>query len=430
MARESAAVMSPQAKLVLVCGALLLTLAMGIRQTFGLFLAPMSADLGLGREAFAFAMALQNLLWGVVQPLTGMIADRFGAVPVLLTGTAAYALGLTVMSGATSPWGLYAGGGVLVGLAMSATSFSVVLGVVGRVVAPEKRSMALGVVSAGGSFGQFIMAPVGQQLIAAEGTTGALLSLALLSLLMAPLAVGMAQRRQAGPPLAAAAGAIRPGAPEQSLGRQSLGRQARGTQSLADALGEAGRHAGFWYLTAGFFVCGFQVVFIAVHLPAYLNDLGMDPALGATALALIGFFNVIGTWSCGALGGRYSKKYLLSGLYITRALIIAVFLIAPKSEAVVVVFAAALGLLWLGTVPLTSGLVAQIFGVRYLSTLFGIVFLSHQLGSFLGVWLGGVVYDSTGSYDSIWIASILLGIIAAVLHLPIADRPLRVEATA
>jgi predicted MFS family arabinose efflux permease len=415
MARVPATVISPHAKLVLICGALLLTLAMGIRQTFGLFLAPMSAELGLGREAFAFAMAIQNLLWGAVQPLTGMIADRFGAVPVLLLGTAAYALGLTVMSGAAGPWDLYAGGGILVGLAMSATSFSVVLGVVGRVVAPEKRSMALGVVSAGGSFGQFIMAPVGQQLIAAQGTTGALITLALLSLLMAPLAIGMAQRRHAVPVPPATTATVKAIAVKQSLG---------------NALSEAGRHPGFWYLAAGFFVCGFQVVFIAVHLPAYLNDLGLDPALGATALALIGFFNVIGTWSCGALGGRYSKKYLLSSLYITRALIIAVFLAAPKTEAVVVVFAAALGLLWLGTVPLTSGLVAQIFGVRYLSTLFGIVFLSHQLGSFLGVWVGGIVYDSTGSYDSIWIASIVLGVLAALLHLPIADRPLRAEATA
>jgi predicted MFS family arabinose efflux permease len=418
-ARELAGVISSRAKLVLICGALLLTLAMGIRQTFGLFLAPMSADLGIGREAFAFAMALQNLLWGAVQPLTGMVADRFGAVPVLLVGTAAYALGLTVMSGAAGPWDLYAGGGILVGLAMSATSFSVVLGVVGRVVAPEQRSMALGVVSAGGSFGQFIMAPVGQQLIAAQGTTGALLMLALLSLLMAPLAIGMAQRRPAGPPSAAT-----------TATKTAVVKVAAVGQSLGHALGEARRHQGFWYLTAGFFVCGFQVVFIAVHLPAYLNDLGLDPALGATALALIGFFNVIGTWSCGALGGRYSKKYLLSGLYITRALIIAVFLAAPKTEAVVVGFAAVLGLLWLGTVPLTSGLVAQIFGVRYLSTLFGIVFLGHQLGSFLGVWIGGIVYDRTGSYDSIWIASIVLGVLAALLHLPIADRSLRAEATA
>lgn len=416
MTRAAMIPLSPRAKLVLVCGALLLTLAMGIRQTFGLFLAPMSTDLGLGREAFAFAMALQNLLWGALQPLTGMIADRFGAVPVLLAGTAAYALGLVVLSGAAGPWDLYAGGGVLVGLAMSATSFSIVLGVVGRVVAAERRSMALGVVSAGGSFGQFIMAPVGQQLIAAQGTTGALLSLALLSLLMAPLAIGMAQRRQ-GTVLPPAAGA------EAERGRPVP--HSAGEQSLVHALSEAGHHGGFWYLTAGFFVCGFQVVFIAVHLPAYLNDLGLDPALGATALALIGFFNIIGTWSCGALGGRYPKKVLLSSLYITRALLIAVFLVVPKTEAVVLVFAAAMGLLWLGTVPLTSGLVAQIFGVQYLSTLFGIVFLSHQLGSFLGVWMGGIVYDSTGSYDAIWMASIVLGVLAALLHLPIADRPLR-----
>lgn len=397
--------MSRRAIVALVCGAAVLTLAMGIRQTFGLFLAPMSVDLGLGREAFALAMAIQNILWGLAQPPAGILADRFGAVPVILAGTAAYAVGLVVMSGADSAWGLYAGGGVLVGLAMSATSFAVVLGAVGRAVSAERRSMALGVVSAGGSFGQFVMAPVGQQLIAAQGTAGALLALAVLSLLMAPLAVALAERKR-GPGAQMASAVV----PEQSLG---------------EALREAGGHAGFWYLTVGFFVCGFQVVFIAVHLPAYLGDLGLHPSLGATALALIGFFNIVGTWACGALGGRYSKKYLLSSLYILRALVIAVFLVAPKTQTVVLLFAAAMGLLWLGTVPLTSGLVAQIFGVRYMSTLFGVVFLSHQVGSFLGVWLGGVVYDATGSYDSIWLGSIILGLAAALLHLPIAERSLR-----
>ena len=395
--------MGRKAIIALICGALVLTLAMGIRQTFGLFLSPMSADLGIGRESFALAIAIQNILWGVVQPVTGMIADKYGAGRVVLAGTAAYVAGLVVMSGATNIWDLNLGGGVLVGLAMSCTSFAVVLGAIGRAVPAEKRSMALGIAAAGGSFGQFIMAPVGQGLIAAEGWGGALVVMALFAAMMAPLAVALAGRPAA---------------------RASTGAEAT-SQSLGEALGEAGRHAGFWYLTVGFFVCGFQVVFIAVHFPAYLNDIGLSAGLGATALALIGFFNIIGTWLCGFLGDRYSKKYLLSGLYLVRSLVIALFLLAPKTEATVMVFASAIGLLWLGTVPLTSGLVAQIFGVRYMSTLFGVVFFGHQVGSFLGVWLGGVVYDATGSYDAIWVASILLGLAAAALHLPIAERSLR-----
>lgn len=393
------------ATLALVCGALILSLAMGIRQTFGLFLTPMSFDLGLGREAFAFALAVQNLLWGVLQPISGIAADKFGPVRVLWFGTAAYAVGLLVMSGATGTAGLNLGAGVLIGLAMSCTSFAVVLGAIGRAVPAEKRSMALGVASAGGSFGQFIMAPVGQSLISSQGWAGALVTMAVLSLAMAPLAMVFATRRSTPQAASGAAEGFK--------------------QSLGEAMGEAGRHGGYWLLTTAFFVCGFQVVFIAVHLPAYLNDLGLAPSLGATALALIGFFNIIGTWLCGALGGRFSKKYLLSGLYILRAMVIAAFLMAPKTEAVVLLFASAMGVLWLGTVPLTSGLVAQIFGVRYMSTLFGIVFFGHQVGSFLGVWAGGVVYDATGSYDAIWIASIALGVLAAILHLPIAERPLR-----
>jgi MFS family permease len=395
--------MGRKATVALISGALVLTLAMGIRQTFGLFLSPMSIDLGFGRESFGLAMAIQNILWGVVQPVTGMIADKYGAGRVLLAGTAAYVAGLVVMSGATGVWGLHLGGGVLVGLAMSCTSFAVVLGAIGRAVPAEKRSMALGIASAGGSFGQFVMAPIGQGLIAAEGWGQALVVMALFAALMAPLALAMAGRPAA--PASAGAPAI--------------------SQSLGEALGEAGGHGGFWYLTVGFFVCGFQVVFIAVHLPAYLTDIGLSAGLGATALALIGFFNIVGTWLCGFLGGRYSKKYLLSSLYTLRSLVIVVFLVAPKTEATVLAFAAGIGLLWLGTVPLTSGLVAQIFGVRYMSTLFGIVFFGHQVGSFLGVWLGGVVFDATGSYDTIWIASVLLGLAAAALHLPIAERPLR-----
>jgi MFS family permease len=390
---------------VLVAGALILTLAMGIRQTFGLFLSPMSVDLGTGRESFGLAMAIQNLLWGALQPVSGMIADKYGPLRVILVGTILYVAGLVVMSGAGGALQLTIGGGLLVGMAMSCTSFAVVLGAVGRVVPAEKRSMALGVASAGGSFGQFIMAPVGQQLISSLGWPQAFLAMAGLALVMAPLALLLASPRVP--------------APHRGGGIIDF------EQSLSQAIAEAGRHRGYLYLTAGFFVCGFQVVFIAVHLPAYLTDLGLRPGLGATALALIGFFNIIGTWTCGALGGRYPKKYLLASLYTLRALVIAVFLVAPKTEATVLVFAAAMGLLWLGTVPLTSGMVAHIFGVRYMTTLFGIVFFSHQVGSFLGVWLGGVVFDATGSYDAIWIASIIIGLIAAVLHLPIPERPLR-----
>jgi len=395
--------MSRKAILALVCGAVVLTLAMGIRQTFGLFLSPMSIDLGIGRSSFALAMAVQNILWGLAQPFAGAVADRFGAGRVLAAGTAAYAAGLLMMAGATDVWGLHLGGGVLVGMAMSCTSFAVVLGAVSRAVPAEKRSMALGVASAGGSFGQFIMAPVGQSLISAQGWPGALTWMAIIALVIAPLAVVLAGRP-------ATQGAAAGGAP---------------TQTLREALAEAGSHRGYVYLTLGFFVCGFQVVFVAVHLPAYLTDIGLSAGLGATSLALIGFFNIVGTWICGVLGGRYSKKYLLSGLYVLRSLVVAAFLVAPKTEATVLAFAAAIGLLWLGTVPLTSGLVAQIFGVRYMSTLFGVVFLSHQVGSFLGAWLGGVVFDATGSYDSIWLASIALGFLAALLHVPIADRPLR-----
>ncbi len=386
---------------VIACGALILSLSLGTRQSFGLFLHPVTTDLGIGRETFAMAMAIQNILWGLFQPVTGMIADKFGAARVVLVGAALYTLGLIVMSGMTTPFELHLGAGVLIGIAMAATGFSVILGAVARKVPAERRSMALGIVSAGGSFGQFAMAPVGQALIAAQGWPGAFLILAFFATAIAPLAVAVAGR------------------PETSGAQVAMS----DSQTLPEALREAAGHRGYLYLTTGFFVCGFQVVFVAVHLPAYLLDVGLTAGTGATALALIGIFNIIGTYACGALGGRYSKKWLLSGLYILRALVIAVFLVLPKTELSVYVFAAALGLLWLGTVPLTSGLVAQIFGVRYMATLFGLVFFSHQLGSFLGVWIGGVVYDTTGSYDSVWIASIALGIAAALIHMPIAEKP-------
>lgn len=391
--------------LALVAGALILSLVMGVRQTFGLFLSPMTIDLGVGREVFALAIAIQNLLWGVLQPFAGMIADKFGPIRVLVAGTGVYCVGLIVMAGSGDAIDLYIGAGLLFGMALSCVSFSVVLGAVGRIVPADRRSMALGIAAAGGSFGQFIMPLIGLRLIDAQGWAGALTTMAILSIAMAPLALLLA-----------------PGArPETTAPSTSTGRE----QLLRHAISEAGHHRGYWYLNTGFFVCGFQVVFIAVHLPPYLGDLGFSAELGAYALMLIGFFNIVGTWACGALGDRFPKKYLLSTLYFLRAIVIALFLIAPKTEVTVLVFAACMGLLWLGTIPLTSGLVAHIFGVRYMSTLFGIVFFSHQLGSFLGVWMGGIVYDATGSYDAIWMASILLGLIAALLHLPIAERSLR-----
>ncbi len=412
-ARLTAPRLSTGALLALASGALILTLAMGIRQTFGLFMGPVCLALDIGREQFGLAMAVQNILWGAAQPFAGALADRFGALKVLLAGTFAYTGGLVLMASAGTYAMFQTGAGLLVGLGLSSVSFAVVLGAIGRAVPPQRRSAAFGLASAGGSFGQFAMAPVGQAMIAALGWSQAFLVMAGFALAMAPLALLLVRASSAGANAEATPESFRPTSSPLAEG------------GLQAALREASRHPGFWYLNAGFFVCGFQVVFIAVHLPSYLADLGLTPDLAAMALALIGFFNIIGTWGCGLLGGHYSKKRLLFALYAVRALTIAVFLAIPKTETTVLAFAAAIGLLWLGTVPLTSGLVGQIFGVRYLSTLFGLVFFSHQVGSFLGVWLGGVVYTWTGSYDAIWLASIVLGVAAAILHLPIREQALR-----
>jgi len=389
--------------LVLVCGAIILTLGLGIRASFGLFLQPMSMDLGWGRSHFSFAMALSNLIWGLAQPFFGAWADKQGAGRVVAVSGLLYAGGLALMPFSTTPLMLDASAGLMVGLGLSGVSFGVILGVVGRAFPPERRSLALGIASSGGSFGQFLMLPFGQLLISTLGWQTALLVLAGIIMATVPLAAAMMEGRR---PVATGA-----------------------QQSLNQALREAGGHSGFWYLTAGFFVCGFQVAFISVHLPAYLVDVRMTPAVGATALALIGLFNIAGSFVAGYLGGRFSKKYLLSGIYILRAVIIALFLALPVTPLTVYLFAAGIGFLWLGTVPLTNGLVAQIFGVRFVSMLFGIVFLSHQIGSFAGVWLGGYLFDATGSYNLVWIGSIALGVIAAILNLPIDERPVvRMEA--
>lgn len=386
---------------VLISGAAVLGLNMGVRQTFGLFLEPMTADLGIGRGTFALAIAVQNLLWGVMTPFFGVFADRYGAGRCLVFGGVAYAAGILVMALGDSVFALNLGAGIMVGMAVSASGFPLVLAAVARAFPAERRSFALGIASAGGSAGQFLLLPLSQVLIGGLGWVNALLILAALAFLIVPLAAALT-----GKPAAVGIGA----------------------QSLGGAVDEARRHRGYWLLNGGFFVCGFHVAFVAIHLPAYITSLGFDPFVGATALGLIGFFNIIGGLLAGYLGGRYRKKYLLSGIYLARAIAIALFLLAPKSQTSVWLFAASFGLLWLSTVPLTSGLVGDIFGARFLATLFGIVMFSHQIGAFFGAWLGGLSYDLTGSYDAVWVLAIALGVIAAILHVPIADRPLAAAA--
>ena len=387
--------LSRAAVMAIACGAFILLLSFGIRSNFGLFLQPMSLEFGWGREVFALAMAMQNLLWGISQPFVGAIADKWGTARTVVGGGLLYALGVYLMSTTASPPELYFSGGVLIGLALSGTSFGVVLAAVGRSVPPERRSVALGITTAVGSLGQFLLPPIGQAFLSAYGWQTALLLLALGSLAMV-----------------LAAGGVR--------GRMAT--LAHGEQTIREALEEARRHSGYLYLTAGFFVCGWHVAFIAVHLPAYLADGGLSTEIAAWCLALVGLCNVIGSYVAGVLGGRFSKRYCLSALYAARSVLILAFIALPLSAASALTFSALIGLLWLSTVPLTSGLVAQIFGPRYMATLFGIVFLSHQIGSFLGIWLGGYLYDAYGSYDVIWWLSIALGLVAALLHWPIDER--------
>lgn len=386
---------------LLICGAAIVTLSMGVRHGFGLWLTPITVDRGWTRETFAFAMAVQNLVWGLAGPLVGMLADRHGALRVLGAGALLYALGLAGMALAGAPTAFLLSSGGLIGLAQAGTTYAVVYGVIGRHVPVERRSWAMGLTAAAGSFGQFLMVPLASGLIDGLGWQQALLLMAGAVLLILPLAWGLRE-----PPRAAAA----PGeAPAQGAGA-----------AIREALGER----RFLLLTAGYFVCGFQVVFIGVHLPSYLRDhgLGLDVATGA--LALIGLFNVIGTYLAGLIGQRHSKPRLLAAIYALRSGVIVVFLLAPLSALSVYLFAAAMGLLWLSTVPPTNALVAQIFGVRHLSMLGGTVFLSHQLGSFLGVWLGGWLYDRQGSYDAVWGLCIVLGLVAALLNLPVRETPL------
>ena len=382
---------------VLICGAAIVTLSMGIRHGFGLWLQPITQAQGWSRETFAFAIALQNLAWGVSGIFAGMLADRFGAFKVVIGGSILYALGLTGMAAAPTPLLFSASAGVLIGMAQAGTTYAVIYGVIGRNVSPEKRSWAMGVAAAAGSFGQFLMVPTEGFLISAFGWKEALMILGLASLMMVPLAWGLREPGLTG------------------------GATVRREQSIFEALSEAFKYPSFQLLMAGYFVCGFQVVFIGVHMPSYLKDKGLSPEVASYALALIGLFNVFGTYAAGVLGQKLPKRNILAFIYLARAAAISLFLLAPLTPFSVYVFSAVMGLLWLSTVPVTNATVAQIFGVAHLSMLSGFVFFSHQIGSFLGVWLGGFLYDRTGSYDVVWYIAIALGVLAAGVNLPIKE---------
>ena len=383
---------------VLLCGALIVTLSMGIRHGFGFWLQPIITERGWTRETFSFALAVQNLAWGAAGPIAGMLADRFGAWKVLVAGGVAYALGLLAMALASHPLTFTLGAGVLIGIAQSGSTYAVIYGVLGRTVSPEKRSWAFGVAAAAGSFGQFVMIPLETWLISHLGWQTALFLLAATALLILPLALGIRERQAVG--------------------------NAAGHQSIGQALKEAFGYRSFQLLMLGYFVCGFQVVFIGVHLPSYLKDHGLGIEVSTGALMLIGLFNIFGTYAAGSLGQRFPKRYLLSAIYGLRAVAIVTFISVPLSPISVYVFAAVIGFLWLSTVPPTNAVVAQIFGAQHLSMLGGFVFFSHQIGSFLGVWLGGKLYDATGSYDVVWWLAIALGVMAMLANLPVREAPI------
>jgi MFS family permease len=398
-------------KQVLIFGGLMVTFSMGIRHGFGLFNLPITSANGWGRETFAFTIALQNLIWGAVQPITGALADRYGAFKIMVAGGALYALGLTGMAISTDALNFSLAGGLLIGLAQTASTYSVIYGILGRNVPAEKRVWAMGVAAAAGSFGQFLMIPVEQGLLSSFGANDALLILALMASLMIPIAFMLRE-------------------PNANNFQQAS------DQTIKQALKEAMSNPSFRLLTLGYFVCGFQVVFIAVHLAPYLKDLSKiypdvgAPAVATTALALIGLFNIFGTYSAGILGQRFPKRYLLSGIYIIRSIAIMAFVWLPLSPISTYIFAAIMGFLWLSTIPLTNAIVAQIFGVKYLTMLSGLVFFSHQLGSFCGAYFGGYLFDRTGSYLIVWNIAIALGVFAFLVNLPVKERAIHRAALA
>lgn len=383
---------------VLVCGAIIVSMAMGIRHGFGLWMQPMTQEMGWGREDFATAIGIQNISWGLIGIFLGMLADRFGAFRVMVFSSLLYALGLWGMAQAASPAWLALTLGVMVGAAQAGTTFAIVFGIIGRNIPAEKRSWAMGVVSAAGSFGQFLLVPTSSYMIEHIGWHQALLVLAAGMLMVLPLTLGLREPAFAG------------------------GQAPKRQQSILQAVREAFGYRSFQLLMAGYFVCGFQVVFIGVHMPSYLKDQGLDPQVAGTALALIGLFNILGTYAAGVLGQHFPKNLLLSFNYTMRGVFISLFIFLPLSPVSVYLFAAAMGLLWLSTVPVTSAIVAQMFGVAHFSMLSGFVFMSHQLGSYMGVWLGGWVFDRTGSYDQVWYLSIALSVFAALINLPVREQ--------
>ena len=384
---------------VITAACLIALIGFGARSSFGLYLDPMTVANGWSRETFALAMAIQNLLWGIGVPIAGAIADRYGPGPVIAVGAVIYGMGVAGMAVSDGGLALHLSGGLMVGVGVAFTSFSLALAAIARVVSPESRSLALGFGTAAGSLGQVLFSPVTQSMISAYGWYDSLVVLSFVTLLMIPLAFTLPGTSRA------------PG-------------ELPSDQTIGQALGEAMTHRGYVLLTTGFFVCGFHVAFLTVHFPAYVTDLGLAPRVGAYALAIVGLVNIAGSFLSGIVGQRFSKKGLLSLIYFARAVVIAALLVAPVSELTIYLFSFAMGLLWLSTVPLTTGIVAQIFGLKFMATLFGVVFLSHQIGSFLGVWLGGVLYDRTGSYDMMWWAGVFFGVFAAIVHLPIDEKPL------
>jgi len=397
MNRQTIRPLNPSQRLwlIVITGGLIMGLALGVRHAQGIFLLPITLDRGWSRETFGFAIALQNLVWGLAQPLTGMIADRFGSRRVMAGGLLAYGGGLLLMAQAATPTAFSLSAGVCIGIGLAGTSFGVVYGAISRLVSPEQRGWALGVAGAVGGLGQFVLVPTSQGLISLLGWAGALAVLGAACAALLPCVLPLHDQPKA-------------------AGAQQ--------QSLLGALREAFAHRGFWLLNLGFLACGFQLAFIATHLPAYLLDKGLSGNVAVTGLATIALANVFGTYICGWAGGLRRRKHLLGVLYLIRSLAMTAFVLLPISPWTLYIFCAVMGFFWLGTVPLTNGLISQVFGVRYITTLFGFVFFGHQVGAFLGVWLGGYLFDATHSYDLLWLISIALGVIAALLHFPIDDR--------
>jgi MFS family permease len=388
--------------LILVCGCLIATIGFGARSGLGFFLTPMSSAHGWGRDVFALALAIQMLLWGAAQPVAGALADRYGAAPVLSIGAILYALGLASMAYAATPGMLQLTAGAVIGFGLAGSSFTVVIGAFGKLMPPQWRSLAFGAGTAAGSFGQFLFSPLAVALIDRVGWQQTLVIFAAVVLLIMPLSLALAASRQVGGRTAAIEH------PQQSV-----------AQALSEALG----HKSYVLLVLGFFTCGFQIFFIAVHLPAYLVDRGLPAEVGGWALACIGLFNIVGAIIAGWLAAFMPKRYILSLIYFGRAVAILIYILLPPSTIATLIFGAVIGLFWLSTVPPTSGLVAVMFGTRWLAMLFGFAFFSHQVGGFLGVWLGGILFERTGSYDAVWWLSILLGVLSAVINLPIVEKP-------